>query len=321
MKYVEFKSQVNDGKEYAVYLFEGEDAFFRESGISLLKNKFVSQPELNFVCLENDCSSGQIVASLEGYPFLSKKRMTLIREFYPKQEYFKGQLNDYLNNPCPDSILVIVNEKTSDGFKKFDNVCIVECQKADAALIVKWIRAKCTQSNVLIDGQTAQMICEYCLSDMTRINSETEKLICYVGDGGQIKSQDVIDMVSRDMEYKIYELTDHIAKKKFDAALVVVKDMIGKGEPPQRVLSYIYNYFRRLLHVAISDMDIDEIAKAFGVKEFAVRKMKEQANMFNKKALKSAVDMLADSDYKIKYGLADGEDRAYLTVFKIMTDR
>jgi DNA polymerase III delta subunit len=156
---------------------------------------------------------------------------------------------------------------------------------------------------------------------MTRVNTETEKLICYVGNGAQIKSQDVIDMVSRDMEYKIYELTDYIAKKKFDLALLVVKDMTNKGEPPQRVLSYIYNYFRRLLHVAISDMTAEEIAKAFGIKEFAVRKMKEQSNMFKKKALKSAVDMLTDSDYKIKYGLADGDDRAYLTIFKIMTDR
>ena len=66
---------------------------------------------------------------------------------------------------------------------------------------------------------------------------------------------------------------------------------------------------------------LEPIAKAFGVKEFAIRKMKEQASMFRKKALKSAVDMLSDSDYKIKYGLADGDGRAYLALFKIMTDR
>ena len=87
------------------------------------------------------------------------------------------------------------------------------------------------------------------------------------------------------------------------------------------VLSYIYNYFRRLLHVAISDMPNAEIADAFGVKEYAVAKMKQQALMFKKKALKNAVDMLCMADYNIKSGLADGENYSYLTIFKIMTEK
>ena len=94
--------------------------------------------------------------------------------------------------------------------------------------------------------------------------------------------------------------------------------MTNKGEPAQRLLSYIYNYFRRLLHVAISDMTDSEIAKSFNVKEYAVTKMKQQAKLFKKRALKNAVDV--DADYKIKSGLADGEDYPYLTIFKIMTE-
>ena len=321
MKYLEFKNELENGKEYAVYLFEGEDAFFRESGVSLLKRTFVSEPELNFAYLDNDCDLGQLLVSLEGYPFMSKKRMTLIREFYPKQDILKKGLKDYLDNPCPDSIFVIVNEQTSDTLKKFDCVCVVDCSKADPALLIRWVRGECSRANVEIDGQTASLLIDYCLSDMTRIKTETDKLVCYVGGGGRITMQDVTDMVARDMEYKVYELTDYISKSQFDKSLLVIKDMTTKGEQPQRILSYVYNYFRRLLHVAISDLSDSEMAKSFGVKEFAVKKMKDQAKTFKKKALKSAVDMLADSEYMIKSGLANADDRMYLSVFKIMTDR
>ena len=165
------------------------------------------------------------------------------------------------------------------------------------------------------------MITEYCLSDMTRIKTETHKLISFVGSGGTIKSQDVDNLVARDLEYKVYELTDYIGKKNFDKALLVIKDMTDKGELPSRILSYIYNYFRRLLHVAISDMTLEELAEAFGVKEYAVSKMKKQAMMFKKKALKSAVDMLCSADFNIKSGLCDGESSSYLTIFKIMTEK
>ena len=74
MKYVEFKNNLEDGQACAVYLFEGEDAFFRERGLSLLKSRFVSEPELNLVTLDSDAEVSEIISSLEGYPFLSEKR-------------------------------------------------------------------------------------------------------------------------------------------------------------------------------------------------------------------------------------------------------
>ena len=320
MKYVEFKNELQSGKEFAVYLLEGEDAFFRESGVALLKDKFISEPELNLVNLDADCSVTQLISSLEGYPFMSRKRMTIVREFYPKQDFFNGGFKSYLENPFLESVLVIINEKPCDALKKYQSVCVVECAKADTQLLIKWVKARCSQSNVNIDGQTAKTLVEFCLSDMTRIKTETDKIISYIGNGSEITLQDVFDMVEQDVEYKVYELTDYVAKKDFLKALSVIKDMTNKGEPSQRILSYIYNYFRRLLHVAISDMPDIEKAKAFGVKEYAVTKMKQQSAMFKKRALKNAVDVLCDADYKIKNGLFDADDYAYLTIFKIMTE-
>lgn len=321
MKYLQFKNELDNGKEFCVYLFEGEDAYFRERGMNLLKEKFVQEPSLNFVFMPSDCTASQLTSSLEGYPFMSKKRMTVLREFYPKQEFFKGGFKEYLQNPSPDGILAILNEKPCDALKKFESVVVVDCAKQDQSVLIKWIKAECSKTGVQIDGQTAGMIVEFCLSDMVRIQNETVKLACYVGKDGVITQEDVLNMVARDTEYKIYEMTDYIAKKKFDSALKVIKDMTTKGDAAQRILSSIYNYFRRLLHVAISDMSVEQLAKSFGVKDFAIKKAKEQSALFKKKALKNAVDQLTDMDNKIKNGLIDATDAMYLTVFKIMTEK
>jgi len=321
LKYTEFKNGLENGQTFSVYLFEGEDSYFRERGVKLLKSKFVAEPDLNLVTLDSDVSASELVASLEGFPFMSPKRMTIVREFYPKQDYFKSGFKAYLDNPSEVSILAILNEKPCETLKKYDTVAVVECKKADVSLLIKWIKAECAKDGVTIEAETAKILSEYCLSDMTRIETETHKLMSYVGKGGAISKEDVDAMVSRDYEYKIYEMTDYIAKKKFDKALSVIKDMMSKGETSQRILVAIYNYFRKLLHAAISDMDIQEMAVAFGVKEFAARKTKEQAAMFKKRALKSAVDALTDADYSVKSGKADADETMYLTVFKIMTDR
>lgn len=321
MKYLEFKNGLKNGDEYAVYLFEGEDAYFSENGVSLIKNEFVSQPELNFITLPSESSVEDVIASLEEYPFMSKKRMVLLREFYPKQEQINKGLKKYLENPFEMAVLVIINQKPLEQLAKFSSVCVVDCSKADTSLLIKWVIAECSCSKVNINGETAKMLIEFCLSDMTRIKTETNKLISYVGENGEITVETVRKMVAQDLEYKIYELTDYIGKRDFSKALSIIKDMTAKGEPASRIISYAYNYFRRLLHISISDMEQGQIAKAFGVKEYAISKMKQQASLFKKRALKSAVDALSDADYKIKSGLCEADDCTILTIFKIMTQR
>ncbi len=321
MKYTEFKNSLDNGTVSPVYLFEGEDVFFRERGLTLLKNKYLQNPELNLVSLGGDATVNELVTSLEGYPFMSEKRMTVIKEFYPKQEVFKNGLKNYLENPLETSLLVILNEKPCESLKKYQSVTLVECKKADKGLIVRWIKGECGKSNVSIDGETAGLIAEFCSSDMTRVESETKKLISYVSDGGEITAKDVEDMVARSTEYKIYELTDFIGKRKFDKALEIVADMLSKGDAPQRIIVSLYNYFRKLLHAAITEKTVSELMSLFGAPEFSVRKTKEQAKMFKKRAIKSAVDYLTDLDYKIKSGQMSADEGMWISLFRIITEK
>lgn len=320
MKYTEFKSRLENGEISSIYLFEGEDIFFAERGISLLKDKFLIEPSLNLAEFNGaDVPISTITDSLTAYPFMAEKRFTVVKEFYPKKDDEK-QLKQFLENPTSDMIFIIANTRSCELFKRYDSVLVVDCGKADLSLIARWIKAECSNSNIVIDLESARLIGEYCQQDMTRVQNETKKLCAYAFDKGEITVNDVIEMVNRDVEYKIYEMTDYVGRKDFDKALAVISEMLGKGEPSQKILTSVYNYFRRLLFVAISDLTELELSKELGVKDFAIRKMKAQANLFNKRSLKSAVDRLVDADYHIKSGLSSSDDEMWLTVFKIMTE-
>ncbi len=321
VKYVEFKNQVENGERFSIYLFEGEDAFFRERGFSLIKSKFITEPELNCAYFEGDkLSEKEVVSSLTQYPFISPNRLTVIREYYPKKNGVGAGLLAVLNDMPPDSILVIVNEKTSDVLKGIKAVQLVECGKSDAITIARWIKGKCISAGVGVELETAKTLAEYCALDMNRVQNETEKLIAYCQDSKLVTTGDVEALVNRDVEYKIYELTDFIGKRQFDGALAVINDMLSKGETMQRLLISVYNYFRRLLHVAISSESDSQLATLLGVKEFAIKKTKAQAKQFSKRALKKAVDMLADTDYLIKSGAVDADNRIWLSIFSIMVE-
>ncbi len=318
MKFTEFKRELEDKKESLAYLFEGEDAYFLERGLCLLKEKFLKEESLNFASFDGEsCQVSDMISSLESYPFMADKRLVKVTEFYPKSDSLK-QLLDYFKNPNPTSILIVLNSKPFEGFKKCEFFTFIDCNKQDGIIIAKWIKARFLESEISIDMETAKRFAEFCSCDMVRIQNETEKLISYIGRGGEILLNDIEDNVVSSTEYKIYEMTDYIAKKNFDLAVYTIKDMLSRGETPQRLILSIYNYFRRLLHASISDMSLNELATYFNVKEFAVKKIKEQSSLFKKKSLKNAVDMLSDADYKIKCGLIDPDEVFWLSVFKIM---
>ncbi len=320
MLFSELKKSLDNGEKFSVYLLEGEERYFRALALETLKTALVKEPELNIATFDGDALDlGEVLSSLTAMPFLSERRMTVIKEFYPTAAAIKGGFRDFLEKPTEQAVLVIVNEKPHEIFKKFDKVCQVVCKTADVSVIVRWIKATAKMSDVTVSDSVCALVAEYCLSDMTRIKNETEKLIAYAGKGGEINEETVNLLVYRSAEYKIYEMTDYIAKKKFDLAIGVINDMLNKGETHGRIISAVYNYFRRLLFSAISDKSSAETAELLGIKEFAVKKAKEQAAAFKVRSLKNAVDRLVDADYAVKSGNMSADELMWINVFKIMT--
>ncbi len=320
LKFSDFEYELQKGKEFPIYILTGDDAFYRERGLNLLKDKFLSEPSLNLVKFDGkDSDAQEIFASLSMYPFMSEKRITFVEEFYPVKETLT-LLKEYLKHPSEFGVLIISNQKDFTGSKALSEACIVECVKADVPTVIRWIREKCKQSEVDIEYETAKRISEYCLCDMTKVSTETEKLLTYAIDD-KVITNDVVEMlVSRDTDYKIYEMTERIGRKDINSAITIIDDLLKKDDNALGILSGIHKHFRRLLHTAISGLTNKELSEYFGIKEFAVEKLRGQAQKFKPKALKRAVDLLAEADYKIKSGESNEKGIAWLTVFAIMTE-
>jgi DNA polymerase-3 subunit delta len=250
---------------------------------------------------------------------MSDKRVTVIKEFYPKASLIK-KIEECLNDNST-TILDISNSKQSEGLKKIKDCVFVDCNKGETNELARWIKAYFNQNKIETDLQTSIQIAEFCLRDMSRIELECEKLIAYANDKGYVDSSDVELLVNRDNEYKIYNMTDCIAKKQFDKAMSIVNEMLSKGESYQMIIVAVYNYFRKLLHIRISNKSDEETAKLLGMQEFAYKKTKAQALKFGAKSLKKAIDQLCDTDYKIKSGILDTESGSLNTIFSIMISK
>ena len=172
-----------------VYLFDGEEEYFKERGEAMLRAKFLREPTLDFSLFRGETLHGgalaDLVAAAQSFPFLSEKRIVKVTDFYPSEREYEQYLRRYLEDPPPSTILLIVNSVRPKGrpfdLKKAPGVTWVDCSRGDEETLLRWIFTRFKQAGVRADTECCERILHYCLSDMSRIAGEVEKLIAYAG--------------------------------------------------------------------------------------------------------------------------------------------
>ena len=306
MRFSDLKKSLIDGIKPA-YLIFGQDAFLRENALRLLKDKALSEPDLNLNNflgeeIKEDCVP--FINALRSYPFISEKRYVVVKDYYPTQKELSQKLiKDALSDISETTVLIIVNENSKcDALLKNPLFTLVDCQKADDELIVRWVRAEAMKSQVIVSKQACDALIEYCHSDMTKISSELNKLLSFVGDKKEISESDVKEVVNKDSDYQIYELASSISKGDNNKTFKLLNEMLANNEDKQRLFISIYSHFRKLLHASIAKGTDKEIADLLNVKESALFMIKKQAKAFSTKRLKNICDKMSSYDGAFKSG-------------------
>ena len=295
MKYVDFKKFTDENGACPIYLFEGEEVYFRERGEALFKGRFLQEPTLDYSAFEGVSLKGDkmqaLIDAVNTFPFVSERRVVKVTEFYPTEKEYESYLKGLFENPPASSILLILNSSKGKAgtasLAKKPNVTFVDCSRSDEETIKKWIYLTCKKAGVYADGITCGKLASYCVFDMSRIAMETEKLLGYcVSTGVERLTDEIVDaLVYPDTEYKKYELSNALARKNYSAFMRILKDLLAHGYNETELLSTLASYFKSLYEVSISRGSDGEIATVLGLKEYAVKKNREQAAKFTKEEL------------------------------------
>ncbi len=313
MKYVDFKKFTDENGAMPIYLFEGEEGYFREKGEELLKGKYLQEPTLDYVSFDGSGLKGEkikvVADALACFPFVSERRVVRVTEFYPTEKDYDFYLKDLFENPPKDGLLLIVNSaKPKTGLAtlaKKPNVTYIDCGRSDEETIKKWIYLTCKRAGVYVDGITCGKIAAYCILDMSRIAKETEKLLTYCEVKGETRlSDEVVDaLVYPDSDYKIYELANAVARKNYSAFCKASKDLTAQGFNENALLSALVSYFKGLYEVSLCRGSDKEVALALGIKEYAAKKNREQAKKYGRET----VFALYEKTYAALNGIRGGE--------------
>lgn len=304
MLFRDLKKSLNEKVEN-VYLIYGDDAFFRENAVKLIKARALSEPDLNLTNLtgqEIKADYEVLYSATQSYPFMSERRYVVVRDFAPTATDLKNKVLKRVFEELPETtVLIIVNEKSVEPLAKKENVVLVDCKK-DRTLVLDWVQRTAKKHGVIISSSTVSMLSEYCGDDMSRISRETEKLIAYVGANSEINAEAVELLVGKETEYQVYKLTDAISQKKYDLAYEILFDLVNKNQDKYYLFSAIYHHYRVLLHASLSRLTVSELSQHLNVHRFVAEKAIAQSKYFKPKQLKTVCDKLGSFDGAIKSG-------------------
>ena len=323
MKFEELKVNLKQ-KINTSYLLYGVDEYLLSVSYDLiLKYSNVEFQDLNVIRFtEGNVDCVDVVRALDTMPVFSDKKVVYIDLRMSKKSDIKNLkvLNEYLNNPN-DLAILIVNTGSNDEDFGIDKKLItgVDCSRLDIKIVEAKINAIMRTHNKTIDNDACKLLIEYCLGDLAKIIVECDKLIAYVGTKSSIQKSDITQIVTRSLEYQVFELTDALAKKNSTVVYNIISDMQAKKEEYKMLPALIYSHFRRLFHVSLnSGVSNLEVAKMLGVKEYAIKMTQNQVKLFTKSSLKKINELCANVDYELKQSNISLENAIELIVLSIL---
>lgn len=288
MKFTDLAKSLEEGLA-PVYLIEGEEAYFRTHAVKAICAACkISQPLLNDVREEGENLKGEKLAafrdSLYSMPFFDEKRLVRVYDFYPTEREWETFLKGYVQAPCPSTVLCIVNAQKKPGcdMKKKSGVTFVDCARAGEETLQKWLFSLQRRAGLVPEADAVGLMVRYCALNAARLKTETEKLKCLLGEGGRVTRQVVEEHIERDVEYKIYELTQAASRKNFNAFSQILNDLLRKGYDENAVLSALASHFKTLAEIEGMRGSDASVAKTLGMNAYAVQKDRELLSLFPK---------------------------------------
>lgn len=307
MKFTELKNDIQEGAR-SIYLLEGDDAYFRMKGEEMLKSAFVQMPELNFASFDGESLKGSaltnLTSALESFPFMAERRVIKVTGLYPTESEYEHYLKKTFEDFPSTSILIIVNAESKKGvdLKRKHSVTFVDCSKADEETVAKWVYLTLKRAGITAPVELCALVARYCLCNMSRVALETQKIIDYKG-SGQLTREEVEDLVYKEADYRIYEMTNAVARRDYGKFLSIQSELCRKNGDETTMLSGLFSYFKNLLTIVSSDMSESELAKLLKMKEYGVKKSREQAQAIGFNKLKNCVAYVYAALSEIKGGL------------------
>ena len=304
-----------------LYLIGGEEAYLKQYYLKELTAQTVDEAfrDFNYDEFEgNRVTLDQLTTAIESYPAMAERRMVVVKDFdvFKPAAVWKEPLAEIIAD-LPEYICLVFYydtmefkpDKRTKLYSQINKIgCIADFSELAPHDLIPWVRRRVRALGKDISNETCDYLLFLCGTSMTNLITEIEKACAHCA-ADEVKRVNIDAVCSKVLDAVVFDLTDAIADRRFDRAMILVNDLIAQKNEPIVLLSTVSRHLQRLYLSKLASQERggeQELMELLGTKStYYVRKMMDAARRMDLNWLRSAVLHCGEADMAMKTAGAD----------------
>lgn len=307
------------------YLLESSDHLLLQEEIKniIKKENYLEDYQATYDLEETSLENA--LEDLDTYSFLSDKKVIIIKNILSSlaTDKEKEHLLRYIENYNPTNLLIMTTDKldAKTFSKKLKSSKNIEYKKLE---VNAFEYSKNKLKDYKISKEDLLYLIDLCKNDMTKIDSECEKLMMYKINDKAITKKDLDELVVKklgDSNEILYSLVNAIMSKNKKLSLKIYQELKEYQVDSNSIIGLMTSQMKLISQIKVlkeDNLSNIEIQQKLNLKSiYQVKKLGEYIYQYSYKEIGDFFHKLSDIDVKIKSGRIDNNDAIEFLIISI----
>ena len=330
---------IKSGKYPFVLLMFGAEEFLLDEAYLQLKNALCKEKAIQYDMeiidtedFNSDKIYNKIVDSCYAYPFVSDKRVVIVKHFekltagrISKKNRDNPSLLKYLSNPQPTSFLIILSfdeklnglglsvkkTKTEKPVKTvpfpyhiiFEKYEYIEYPVVYESKYPDWVLRRCQKYGKEITPDAIELLIAQTTPSLRDLNNELLKILLYIGEKNQITTKDVSFIAGASRVNNVFELQKAVGKRQLSKVLNIIENMLSSERLEMLIITMLTRYFIilfKLIEEKGKAQNQYQLAGKAGVSPYFINEYLDALNNYSPKEIENSFLELCRADEELK---------------------
>ena len=310
MKYKDIITEIDKKVFQPIYFLMGDESYYIDKLCDYISKNTLSSEEKEFnqtILYGKEIDVATIVSEAKQFPFGSKYRVVIVKEAQDIRSI--DQLETYLDNPTPSTILVVcykykkIDKRKTFGKNLSEKTVLFESKKLYENQISVWIKTYVKELGFSIDDKSSQILSNYLGSDLSKISNEISKITLNINIGEQISPKIIEENIGISKDFNIFEFQNALGTKDILKSNRIIKHFSEnpKNHPFVLTISTIFSFFQKIMiYHNLKDKSKKNVASNLGINPFFVHSYQTAAKNYSMSKLFKIFVLLKEYDLKSK---------------------
>lgn len=314
-----------------LYLLWGPEDYLREQFLTQLKKTCLPEGEDNFSYKRIDgpaLDANAFQQAVDAMPFMTEHTFVELRDVdINKLADADACLKTISDIPDYCTVVFVQNAQYEpDGRLRFVKTLRSEGKELkftqqSQGMLTDWIVRRFAAAGKGIELSAAQRLIFISGDLMSRLIPEIDKIAAYAS-GDKVTQEDVEAVANHIPEAVVFEMTELIAQKKINSALSVLYELLAdRNNEPIMMLAVLGKQMRQLYAARLAlekNLGTKYVMEVCSMKyDYIASKLLTAAKGFTLDQLRRAVELCAETDYRMKSSGADPKELLKEAVVRI----